>query len=432
MSSITRTVALTLGLLVLPTTPSLAQPVCVAPGCNPTTSDANSNTAGGTSALSHLAVGGVNNTAFGRSALQANTTGVANTATGVNALFSNTTGGSNTASGVSALLFNTTGSGNTATGTGALRENTTGFFNTATGVSTLVNNTTGTDNTAIGHQALLSNTTGNVNTAVGADALTSNTTGTSNTASGVSALASNTTGNNNTAAGGSALESNTIGNLNTASGFQALQDNTAGVQNTAIGAKALKKSTGTKNIGIGFQAGVSLIVGNNNIYIGNQGAGDEFQTIRIGTAQGRTFIAGIGSTPVSGAIVMVDTGTGQLGSGPPSSARYKQDIETMGHRSAGVLQLRPVTFAYRGDAGGTAHYGLVAEEVAAVYPELVVRAATGEVQTVKYLELIPMLLNELQRQQQTLERQQRELTELRTFVWSRLGQATGSAEKGRE
>jgi len=209
-----------------------------------------------------------------------------------------------------------------------------------------------------------------------------------------------------------ALVSNTTGNLNTASGFQALEFNVAGNNNTAIGANALKKSLGTKNIGIGYQAGVTLGAGNNNIFIGHQGAGDESQTIRIGTAQAQTFIAGIGTTPVSGAIVMVDSGTGQLGIGPPSSARYKQDIETMGHRSTGVLQLRPVTFAYRGDAAGTAHYGLVAEEVAAVYPELVVRSSTGEVQTVKYLELIPMLLNELQRLQ-------REVAALQAAVGSR-------------
>jgi hypothetical protein len=116
---------------------------------------------------------------------------------------------------------------------------------------------------------------------------------------------------------------------------------------------------------------------------------------------------------------MVDSGTGQLGIGPPSSARYKERIETMGRRSTAVLQLRPVTFAYRGDAVGTAHYGLVAEEVAAVYPELVVRAATGEVQTVKYLELIPMLLNELQRQQRELAEVgalRKELAELRALV----------------
>jgi len=158
---------------------------------------------------------------------------------------------------------------------------------------------------------------------------------------------------------------------------------------------------------------VSLITGNNNIYIGNQGAGDEFQTIRIGTAQTGTFIAGIVTAGVDGATVQVD-GNGQLGV-VPSSARYKQDIVSMGVSSEGVLHLRPVTFAYKDDARKVTHYGLVAEEVAAVYPELVTRTATGEVQTVKYQELIPMLLNELQRQQHELRRQSVALTELETL-----------------
>jgi hypothetical protein len=81
----------------------------------------------------------------------------------------------------------------------------------------------------------------------------------------------------------------------------------------------------------------------------------------------------------------------------------------MGTRSEKVLDLRPVTFAYKDNSKGVTHYGLVAEEVAAVYPELVTHTASGEVQTVKYQELIPMLLNELQRQRQTLERQEQSL-----------------------
>src|SRR5262249_31896210 len=151
-----------------------------------------------------------------------------------------------------------------------------------------------------------------------------------------------------------------------------------------------KKSLGSKNIAIGYQAGVSLINGNNNIYIGNQGAGDESQTIRIGTAQAQTFIAGISGVSVGGAAVLVD-GNGQLGVFT-SSARYKRDIETMANRSEGLLKLRPVTFSYKDDTAAASHYGLIAEEVATVYPELVTHTASGEVQTVKYHELIPMLL----------------------------------------
>jgi hypothetical protein len=382
MTSIIPLVAVVAGLvLMLHSTPSWGQPVCVAPGCNPTVSDGSSNTAGGTRVLQHLA-GGAANTAFGKATLEDNTTGDSNTATGFQALQSNTTGTNNTASGAYVLQNSTTGTNNTASGAVALAENETGSFNTATGALALQTNR-GNQNTATGYQSLWLNTAGNNNTATGVHALTSNHTG----------------------------------NLNTASGFQALQSNDAGNNNTAIGAKALKKSTGTKNIGIGFQAGVSLITGNNNIYIGNQGAGDEFQTIRIGTAQTQTFIAGINAAGVSEATVMVDTVTGQLGI-VTSSARYKQDIAPMGTRSEKVLDLRPVTFAYKDDSKGTTHYGLIAEEVAAVYPELVTRTATGEVQTVKYQELIPMLLNELQRQRQDF---QRELAELRSLVGQRRG-----------
>ena len=167
-------------------------------------------------------------------------------------------------------------------------------------------------------------------------------------------------------------------------------------------------STGNKNIGIGYQAGTTLTSGHNNIFIGNQGAGAESQTIRVGTAQTRTFITGI---HVAGATVMVD-GNEQLGV-PLSSARYKQDIAPMGNQSEKVLDLRPVTFAYKDDGQHMKHYGLIAEEVAAVYPELVTRTATGEMQTVKYQELIPMLLNELQRQRQDFHR---ELAEVRALL----------------
>jgi len=218
--------ALFAGLVLLLTiTPSRGQPVCSSPGCNPTASDANRNTAGGTNALANVEgmVPGVRNTAFGRSALNTNSTGGFNTAVGDGALFSNTIGSNNTAVGITALALSSTGGANTA---------------------------------------------------VGADALQSNTTGSTNTASGSIALFSNTTGSGNTAVGDSALFTNSIG-----------------VNNTAVGFKALKKSLGTKNIGIGYQAGVSLMNGNNNIYIGNPGVGDESQTIRIGTAQTAAFIA---------------------------------------------------------------------------------------------------------------------------------------------
>jgi hypothetical protein len=261
------------------------------------------------------------------------------------------------------------------------------------------------------------------NTAFGANALFTNTTGTSNTATGQGALQENTTGNSNTASGAAALGLNTTGSDNTALGTAALILNATGDRNTAVGFRALQNSTGTKNIGIGYLAGTTLSSGNNNIYIGNQGNGVESQTIRVGTGQAQTFIAGIATTNVGGAAVEIDTTTGQLGI-KNSSVRYKRDITPMGASSEKVLVLRPVTFAYKDDARGVTQYGLIAEEVevAAVYPELVTRAATGEVQTVRYQELIPMLLIELQRQRQ-------ELAELRALVGTRTWGAGGDPER---
>src|SRR5262249_30196641 len=143
-----------------------------------------------------------------------------------------------------------------------------------------------------------------------------------------------------------ALVTNTVGLDNTAFGLNALFFNSVGNNNTAVGAKALRNSNGTKNIGIGFQAGINLTTGNNNIYVGNAGASSESQTIRLGTAQTQTFIAGIANAGVSNAApVMIDATTGQLGV-LVSSARYKRDIVSMGPQSAKVLALRPVTFAY--------------------------------------------------------------------------------------
>lgn len=118
---------------------------------------------------------------------------------------------------------------------------------------------------------------------------------------------------------------------------------------------------------------------------------------------------------------------GRLGTAP-SSARYKRDIAAMGTRRGGVLQLRPVTFAYRDDALGETHYGLIAEEVAAVYPELVTHTPTGEVQTVRYPELIPLLLNELQLRRREVQTQRQDLTELPALRHQLLQQQRALAE----
>jgi hypothetical protein len=370
------------------------------------------NTASGWRALSSNTTG-YNNTASGMYSMLNNTTGYNNTASGYDALQNNTTGTSNTASGAAALYSNTTGTANTASGVNALSYNTTGLNNTANGVQALWFNTIGENNTASGRDALLSNTTGNENTASGRGALHYNTTGNYNTASGGSALYSNTTADNNTASGVHALYSNTTGFSNTADGSGALSSNTTGAANTASGVNALGNNTaGNGNIAMGYNAGSNLTTGSNNIHLGHLGVAAEGSTIRIGTGQTRTFIAGIRGVTTGGAAVavLVDT-MGQLGTAS-SSRRVKDDIADMGAASRALMTLRPVTFHYKTDrnpSGRTLQYGLIAEEVAEVYPGLVARSADGQIETVMYQFLPPMLLNEYQKQQRTIEAQAADL-----------------------
>jgi hypothetical protein len=153
------------------------------------------------------------------------------------------------------------------------------------------------------------------------------------------------------------------------------------------------------NIAIGVAAGTNLTSGSNNIDIGNQGVAAESNTIRIGTksTQTATYIAGIYGTSVSGSAVMVSS-TGQLGA-VVSSERFKTAIAPMGENSGKLQQLRPVTFKLKTDPKGPLQYGLIAEEVAKVYPDLVIRDQAGRIAGVRYDELAAILLNEVQQQQ---------------------------------
>jgi hypothetical protein len=365
----------------------------------------NFNTAEGTDALFSL-TDGANNTAIGFDALFLNTTGSDNTATGVDALLSNTIGIENTANGVVALQNNTTGSDNTANGAEALASNTIGSKNTATGVDALLFNNIGGDNTATGVAALRSNTTGSSNTATGVSALENNTTGIDNAASGMNALLRNTNGNFNTADGFNALTHNSTGNRNTANGVNALIGNTIGGSNTAEGVNALlRNTTGSSNIAFGVNAGGNLTIGNNNIDIGNIGIAAEANTIRVGTqgTQTRTFIAGVSGTAVTGSPVVLN-GSGQLGVAA-SSERFKDEIKPMNKASEAVLALQPVTFRYKKniDPDRAPQFGLVAEEVAKVNPDLVARDAKGQVYTVRYEAVNAMLLNEFLKEHRTMQ-----------------------------
>jgi hypothetical protein len=360
---------------------------------------------------------GERNTALGDSALISNTTGSRNTAGGYRALSSNTTASYNTAFGHQALSANTSGAYNTAIGERALVSNTTGLVNTAVGQVALSANTTGGGNTATGYAALSGNTTGSGNTANGSQALQSNGGGFANTAVGNAALFGNTTGDWNTATGREALRNNTIGLLNTAIGYRAMFSNTTGYDNTALGEKALYYNTvGGRNTALGAAAGLNT-TGFDNILIGHLGVAAENNTLRIGQTgssggqQNRAFIAAIRGTTTGAADaipVLIDS-NGQLGTAS-SSRRLKQDIEEIAGESARLLALRPVKFRYKVHAtqgDPTLQYGLIAEEVAEVFPELVVYDAEGRPETVRYHLLAPLLLSELQREHALWEEERR-------------------------
>jgi hypothetical protein len=311
--------------------------------------------------------------------------------------------------------------GNTAEGFTALQSLTTGAWNTALGHQTLYHDTTGTANTATGFLALFSNTEGRNNTATGAHALQNNE-ASDNTAYGFQTLFSNSSGHDNNAVGSRALFKNTLGEGNTAIGNGALRSNILGSESTAVGFLALAKATsigrisngcdtavgsqallnvttGSCNIGLGFQAGMNLTNGDNNIDIGagQGGLPGDSGTIRIGNSnfQTRTFIAGIRgkTTGFTNALPVLIDSAGQLGTAS-SSRRFKNEIKPMDKASESILALKPVTFHYKSDNTSTPQFGLIAEEVAAVNPDLVVCDENGKIYTVRYDAVNAMLLNE--------------------------------------
>jgi hypothetical protein len=354
----------------------------------------NFTTAEGQNALLNL-VGGAGNTAVGWFSQFAQVNGSFNTALGAGSLVLNSAD-SNTATGTAALILNSTGTRNTANGTAAMVFNTTGDFNGAFGAFALNNNDSGFSNNAFGDSALLNNLIGAENTAVGDLALASNDsdglgTANFNTAVGAGALFSNVGGDSNGAVGVDALASNVDGLFNNAVGFGALADNVSGAANTAIG----------------DTAGAGNTSGDFNTYVGVGGAvvDGESDTIRIGDpAFGvACFVGGIFgvTTGLGDSVPVVVDSNGQLGT-LVSSARFKDDIKPMDKASEALLSLKPVTFHYKSDKSGTPRFGLVAEEVAAVNPDLVVRDRNGEILTVRYEAVNAMLLNEFLKEHRTV------------------------------
>ena len=376
------------------------------------------NTAEGQNALFNLETG-VANTAVGWRSLQSDTGGGYNTAVGAGTLLFNSTGNANTAIGTAALLFNTIGTDNTAVGVAALLSNDSlgtgvGSFNSAFGAHALESNTDGQANSAFGNHALGSNTTGFTNTAIGLGAMFNNTEGSNNTAIGFDSLLSNTFGNQNTATGWNALYFNTVGHFNTANGLNALVANTEGLSNTGLGWGALlTNTTGSNNTAIGVRAG-EAITGDFNICIGSQvnGVAGESNRIRIGdnlpaqTDESSCYIGGIhNQVAVNGFTVLVNA-SGKLGT-TVSSRRFKEEIEPLDEASEVLFALRPVSFRYKKefDPAGSRQFGLVAEEVEKLNPDLVGHDPEGKATAVRYDQINTMLLNEFLKEHRKNEEQ---------------------------
>jgi hypothetical protein len=281
--------------------------------------------------------------------------------------------------------------------------------------ATLAGNSTGSSNTATGFGALLQNSGGNNNTAAGELALGANYSGSNNTATGFEALLNNDIGNNNTAIGSAALTFS-FGNNNTATGVNALFNSTTGDNNTATGSGALaNNTTGSNNIALGKNAGANLSTGSNNIDIGNVGVAGESKIIRVGKqgTQTNTYVAGIsGATIPTGVAVIIDS-NGHLGT-LVSSERFKDAIKPMDKASEAILALKPVTFRYKHelDPKGIPQFGLVAEDVEKVNPDLVARDDEGKPYTVRYEAVNAMLLNEFLKEHQTVQELKKQVAEL--------------------
>ena len=348
--------------------------------------------------------------------------GGGNTGLGVNALNSVIpgTGINNTAAGANALSSNTTGTYNVGIGSGALANNTTGDFNMAIGAEAL-NQNNGTFNLAIGFRVGYLNTTGRHLTGIGAAAMRNNTTGEFNTAIGADALRQNATSGLNVAVGDSALASfnDNVDGGNAALGSIALTDLATGIQNTAVGRRALEFSTsGSNNTALGWRAGDNVTTASGVVCIGAnvQGANDE---------DNRTFVRNLTNNqvqtfnPPTVRYVTSRTADGRLGvTSVVSSRRYKYDIKPMEKVSEAILKLKPVTFHLKKevDTSGLPGFGLIAEDVEDINPDLVYHDEKGRPESVRYDAVNALLLNEFLKEHKKVEEQQASITDLKSTV----------------
>ena len=297
-------------------------------------------------------------------------------------------------------------------GAGALFSLTTGDNNTAVGSQALFSLTIGSQNTATGAQALKNNTA-DKNTAHGFQALVSNTIGINNTATGWRTLFKNTTGDDNHASGAFALYNNATGSENTAVGISALGGNETGSFNTAIGNAALPLTTGSFNTGLGFLAGGNVTTADHVICIGARGDNVSASCF-IGNIYGTT-------TAINDAVPVLIDSLGQLGT-MSSSRRYKTDIKALDKASESILGLKPVSFRYKVHKDTTPQFGLIAEDVAKVDPDLVIYDADGKPYTVRYDAVNAMLLNEFLKEHRKNAEQEATITQIKQDFQSRLAQ----------
>ena len=383
------------------------------------------------------------NTAVGQDALFNVTSGVWNVGVGAQSLFNDTTGNQNTAIGYQTLFNNIDGDHHTGIGSQALFNNTTGNDNVAVGFRTLYTNTTGNRNTGMGFRTLAFNDTGSDNTAVGWNALYNNRNGaTDNTAVGSQALRLNTSAEFSVAVGDSTLASfngTTVSDgANTALGSLALTALTSGQENVAVGRRSGEFLTdGERNVIVGWRAGDALTTGDGNTFLGSQAGavapatGQYNNTILLGISgdsdannpDGRAYIGNVRGVVVGNAdgIPVIIDSTGQLGTANVSSRRFKEDIKPMDHKvSEAILKLKPVTFHYKGGDTKKAHdtpqFGLIAEDVAEVSPNLVLRNDKGEVSYVRYDAVNILLLNEFLNEHKKVEEQQASIADLKSTL----------------
>ena len=367
------------------------------------------------------------NTAQGEDAFNLLTGGLGNTGVGWRALFSVGDGSFNAGVGAGALVLNTS-SNNTAVGAVAGLLNMGALNNTAVGAGALEFNEAGNNNTSVGALALINNTVDD-NTAVGTLALTDNVAGVTNTAVGVFA-AQHTTAQFNTALGGFALQANTAGTDNTAVGAGALESGDGGSDNTVVGFLAGNSIAGNSYTCLGHNAGSTAAAGEAGIYIGAEvqpGTPGEFEFIRIGnytafTFPYDTFIAGIYNRPAGPAPLAVTCGSDGKLSANASSRRFKHDIKPIGKASEGVLALKPVSFVYNNDDTNLTWFGLIAEDVAQVNPDLIVRDKEGKPFGVRYDAVNALLLNEFLKEHKKVEEQQVSISQLKSEMQTMVAQ----------